>query len=139
MYHFDRFAFVLFHYRNEMRTPSEIIAITRRLRDRANVQTILLLFVLLQARTRNSRYSRHRIDVDLEIEMLLNENMFEQTFRMTADSFSYLLGLLTPNIEVNRQQSANSSGEEPISPPLMLMTTLRYLAGGSYLDIRRTV
>ncbi|EEY69935.1 uncharacterized protein PITG_06473 [Phytophthora infestans T30-4] len=71
--------------------------------------------------------------------MLLNENMFERTFRMTADSFSYLLGLLTPNIEVNRQQSANSSGEEPISPPLMLMTTLRYLAGGSYLDIRRTV
>ncbi|EEY52895.1 uncharacterized protein PITG_19354 [Phytophthora infestans T30-4] len=71
--------------------------------------------------------------------MLLNENMFERAFRMTADSFSYLLGLLTPNIEANRQQSANSSGEEPISPPLRLMTTLRYLAGGSYLDIRRTV
>ncbi|EEY57389.1 uncharacterized protein PITG_11240 [Phytophthora infestans T30-4] len=71
--------------------------------------------------------------------MLLNENMFERTFRVTADSFSCLLGLLTPNIEVNRQQSANSSGKEPISPPLMLMTTLRYLAGGSYLDIRRTV
>eukprot|EP00644_Phytophthora_capsici_P002698 jgi/Phyca11/60357/gw1.11.267.1 len=71
--------------------------------------------------------------------MLLNENMFERTFRMTADSFSYLLGLLSPHIDVNRQQSTNSSGEDPISPPIMLMTTLRYLAGGSYLDIRRTV
>ncbi|EEY70279.1 uncharacterized protein PITG_19425 [Phytophthora infestans T30-4] len=71
--------------------------------------------------------------------MLLNENMFERTFRMSAESFSHLLWKVTPALTVSEQQSSNSSGEAPVSPSIMLMTALRYLAEGSYLNIRRTV
>eukprot|EP00644_Phytophthora_capsici_P004919 jgi/Phyca11/96696/e_gw1.1.681.1 len=70
--------------------------------------------------------------------MLLNENMFERTFRMGAEGFSNLLGRLTPELAVSEQHSMNSTSENPICPTIMLMTTLRYLAGGSY-HIRRTV
>ncbi|KAF1779576.1 hypothetical protein GQ600_4489 [Phytophthora cactorum] len=58
---------------------------------------------------------------------------------MSIKSFAHLLDILAPRLEVDERQSSNSSGEEPISPCIMLMATLRYLSGGSYLDIHRTV
>ncbi|KAG6942889.1 hypothetical protein JG688_00017868 [Phytophthora aleatoria] len=58
---------------------------------------------------------------------------------MSIRSFTHLLDLISPRLEVDERQSSTSSGEEPISPCIILMATLRYLVGGSDLDIRRTV
>ena len=50
-----------------------------------------------------------------------------------------LLGLLSKDLKVNEGKSWNrTSGVDPMGPELALHCTLRYLAGGSYHDIRIT-
>ncbi|ETK81312.1 hypothetical protein L915_13187 [Phytophthora nicotianae] len=117
----------------------DVISVARRLRQQKNTRLALLLFALTCRRPRKPRVSRQRVDVDYEVEMLLNENMFERTFRMPAENFSHLLRKVTPAFTISERRSTNSSGEAPISPSIMLMATSRYLAGGSYLDIRPMV
>lgn len=113
--------------------------VVRRIRRQWKAQITLMLLCVLLRWPRWARYSRQRLDPDMEIETLLNENMFERTFKRSPRSFSHLLGLLSTRLEVDEQQARNYSGEDPISPCIMLMAILRYLAGGSYLDIQQTV
>ena len=59
---------------------------------------------------------------------------FKRRLRMTHDSFNKLLEMgVHRDLEV-QENVANSRGG-PIIPELCLYCTIRYLAGGSYLDI----
>jgi hypothetical protein len=69
----------------------------------------------------------------------VREKEFKKFYRMNLSSFNELLGLLRPHIKVNFKQSSNASnGRHPIIHEIILHCTLRYLAGGSYHDIRTT-
>lgn len=64
----------------------------------------------------------------------LSEFEFSRMFRMGRTAFGKLLNLIKENISVNQQQAINSSGS-CIPNVTRLAATLRWLAGGSYLDI----
>ncbi len=63
-----------------------------------------------------------------------SEFEFSRMFRMTRAGFEKLLGLVSPAISVCKSKAVNSSGSS-ISNVARLAATLRWLAGGSYLDI----
>lgn len=118
-----------------MSANTDIVAVLRSIRGRKRAWATIALLLLGLRCKRAKRFYRRRVDPDVEIETLLADNMFERTFLMSAQSFAHLLSLLNPHLEVNEQQATKSSREEPISTCIMLTTTLRYLAGGPYLDI----
>jgi hypothetical protein len=55
-------------------------------------------------------------------------------FRVSHDVFEYLLDKLEPCFSSNKCKAKHSSGE-PIAWKTRLAVTLRWLAGGSYLDL----
>ena len=60
--------------------------------------------------------------------------MFNRQFRVCREDFFYILMRIQPSLRKKTRQAINSSGSE-VSPELMLMITLRILAGASYLDM----
>ena len=55
-------------------------------------------------------------------------------FRMDQPTFAYLVGALRPGIDRNFVQAERAGGY--ISPELRVAMTIRWLAGGSYLDLK---
>jgi hypothetical protein len=67
----------------------------------------------------------------------MGANEFLRHFRMTRAAFDKLLAEISPLlVQRNVQQAINSSGS-PLTARTKLAVTLRWLAGGSYLDITR--
>jgi hypothetical protein len=64
----------------------------------------------------------------------LDDRRFKRRFRMSRMSFEALLATIRHDLERNEGMATRSSGE-PVYPYLQLAIALRYLAGGSYLDI----
>ena len=64
----------------------------------------------------------------------LDDKMFARQFRLCREDFFYILSKITIDLKKDMRQARNSSGSA-ISPELMLMITLRILAGASYLDM----
>ena len=64
----------------------------------------------------------------------IDDVMFSRQFRLHREDFFYVLLKITSALRKNFQQACNSSGS-PIPPYLMLLITLRILAGASYLDM----
>ena len=60
--------------------------------------------------------------------------MFNRQFRLCREDFFYVLSKISVDLKKDVRKAKNSSGSE-ISPKLMLMITLRILAGASYLDM----
>jgi len=69
----------------------------------------------------------------------LTENKFRRMFRLSKDAFNHVLKLITPIIRSKLKFTAGFGKYhrqlEPIPPKVKLAATLRWLAGGSYLDI----
>ena len=86
-----------------------------------------------------NREVRQHIVWDPFANQLVHENMFRLDHRMSRSSFDKLIGILGNSISINPIKSSNNSGERPISEGIVLHCTLWYLAGGSYLDIRKVV
>ena len=59
---------------------------------------------------------------------------FTRMFRMDPPTFAYLVGALSPRIDRNFVQAERAGGY--ISPELRVAMTIRWLAGGSYLDLK---
>lgn len=76
---------------------------------------------------RNRRQALKNID-------LLTERQFKRRFRMSKDRFSVLLDAIREDIRVDEHMAEISSGD-PVFEYLQLAICIRYLAGGSYLDI----
>ena len=70
---------------------------------------------------------------------LKREGTFTNMYQMSNSLFNTLLGLLSKDSKLNEVESWNrTSGVDPVGPELALHCTLRYLAGGSYHNIRIT-
>jgi hypothetical protein len=59
---------------------------------------------------------------------------FERSIRMKLSSFTVLLSYIRQDLLVDDVQASKRGS--PIIPELCLFCTIRYLSGGSYLDIR---
>ena len=64
----------------------------------------------------------------------LTDAEFKKRFRMNRNAFAGLLATIRDDLERNEKMAIRSS-KEPVFPYLALCICLRYLAGGSYLDI----
>lgn len=64
----------------------------------------------------------------------IDDNMFRRQFRLHRNDFYYVLLKISDDLKKNEQQAKNSSGSS-VPPYLMLLITLRMLAGASYLDM----
>lgn len=78
-------------------------------------------------RIRNRQYA-------LETMRDMTDFEFERMFRVTRSGFAKLLGIIRPDIERCEFRAIASSGSA-ITDIAALGATLRFLAGGSYLDI----
>eukprot|EP01039_Chlorochromonas_danica_P011245 gene11245-12544_t len=65
----------------------------------------------------------------------LSDNMFSTMFRMDREAFNNLLGLVSPFLPDTDEHMAIVSSGSYITKATKLYATLRYLAGGSYIDI----
>jgi hypothetical protein len=99
-------------------------------------KTKLVLVVILATMAMGSRgalWKRERILwQDYCGSMLRSE--FSRMFRMDPLTFAYLVVALSPRIDRNFVQAENAGGY--ISPELRVAMTIRWLAGGSYLDLK---
>lgn len=86
--------------------------------------------------TRQAVVNRQRLTWDYYKGSLDLENMFERTFLLKSDSFAKLLSYLYDDLVVDEYYSEKRTGIPALSPAERLALTLRYLKGGSYLDIR---
>ncbi|CAM9931598.1 unnamed protein product, partial [Heterosigma akashiwo] len=80
------------------------------------------------------RVVRERLDWEKEAELSLAEGDFRSTYRMSKASFDILLRKLEPSL--NGRWCGRWHKRE-ITSACKLAATLRYLAGGSAIDIRR--
>ena len=88
---------------------------------------------------RKSFFVRNRIEWNKHVEKLLAEGpyAFSRMYRMEHASFVKLCGMIEPLLERNnRKAKARWGGQFVITTEIALHCLLRYLAGGSYLDIR---
>jgi hypothetical protein len=96
-----------------------------------------LCIVSLALSFRADRLVVARMNWHRHVQSLLHENLFHIKYRMSIESFNRLLDLLSPKLHL-KDKYAIISGSEPISCEIMLHCAIRFLAGGSYHDIRAT-
>jgi hypothetical protein len=102
---------------------------------------ILLAYLAKKQSNRRSKFFvRNRMQWDWHVGQLMAESpqAFSNTYRMSLTSFNKLCGLLDPLIRVNPVKSRNRTGKSEIITEVVLHCFLRWLAGGSHLDIRLT-
>ena len=89
----------------------------------------------LEAETRERGPNVHRDRAGAMLDIIrLTDKQFYARFRMSRMRYSVLLDIIRHDLERNEKMAIRSSGE-PVYPFLQLAIGLRYLAGGSYLDI----
>lgn len=91
-------------------------------------------FMSLQGRKKKSKNRCFNREYGLSLLINCYEWEFRQMFRMTRSSFNKLCDMITPYLQVNMKQAICSS-KSPITVRTRLACTLRWLAGGSHLDI----
>jgi hypothetical protein len=72
--------------------------------------------------------------MDFTAHIAQNLASFRKMYRMTPEAFLELANKITPFVIVNEKMAIASTGA-PIPVELRLSLTIRFLAGGSYLDI----
>ena len=101
----------------------------------------LVLIVLASQTLNNSRasfYVRGRLEWEDHVAQLEKEgpNAFHALYRMDKASFLKLCSLIHPFLQVDQAMSTIRTGKGPITTEITLHCLLRWLGGGSYLDIR---
>ncbi len=102
-----------------------------------------MLFLQRRARQQQQRYNRKRRPPSLFEQRLVWDTFcrrhsgrsdFTRHIRMSHDSFNKLLSAIQQDLEVDREMADLGGGA--ILPEICLYVCLRYLAGGSYSDIK---
>jgi hypothetical protein len=101
-----------------------------------NAMVLCILAYEASLSTRSAAVNRQRLQWRRRVHQLESEGAFERTYRMTLASFNTLLSFLRADIACDASQSTCSTGVDPIEPEIVLHCVLRWLAGGSYIDIR---
>lgn len=60
---------------------------------------------------------------------------FHKSYRLPRNLFYDILVLIAPKLECSNHEMARKSSGPSLNPEILLAATLRYLAGGSYIDI----
>ena len=105
-----------------------------------------MTFLLLSAaadssKRRHSYYVRDRIEWDAHVAELEQEpeGAFYECYRMEPESFTKLCSKIQPFISIDAKMSQVRTGKGPITTEILLHCLLRWLAGGSQIDIRQQV
>jgi hypothetical protein len=88
---------------------------------------------------RDPMFIRDRINWNLHVEQLLREGdtAFHRMYRMKHASFVKLCRYVDPFIRVDVEMSRRrSGGKGPITTEMMVHSLLRWLSGGSQIDVR---
>ncbi len=83
--------------------------------------------------TREPKWIHLRLSWESHVTVLVHENLFTRTYRMSADAFQNLRALLGESIYL---QAHRSPVPEPIYPELVMVVGIRYLSGGKCLDLK---
>eukprot|EP01138_Halocafeteria_seosinensis_P009305 gb/GECG01009509.1/.p1 GENE.gb/GECG01009509.1/~~gb/GECG01009509.1/.p1 ORF type:complete len:440 (+),score=36.00 gb/GECG01009509.1/:1-1320(+) len=86
-----------------------------------------------RTRYRSSNVQRNRVYGE-ETMGQLSDHHFRRMFRLSRTAFNALLEKIQDDLQVHGKNAENGSGS-PISPCTRLAVALRWLAGGSYIDI----
>ena len=88
--------------------------------------------------TRSTCHVRNRLPWDLHVAKLYHESptAFERVYRMSFVSYKKLCSWIDPYVRVDPIKSQNRTGTGRIETEVVLHCLLRWLAGGSYLDVR---
>lgn len=78
---------------------------------------------------------RKRLDWNEFRRQRVADGSFKRMFRMSEFQFDDLIGILGPVLAVDKDQARRATVAGHIPAELRLAGTLRYLAGGSYLDV----
>ena len=89
---------------------------------------------LWSGHTRLTKMRPNRINFVEHVSRLRRQNRFSRMYRMSFNAFLVLVELLTPRFETVDNHHWKS-GDYRIMPYLIVAIGIRYLAGGSYLDI----
>ena len=101
------------------------------------VTAFMAAMELMPSTERNFKWPNERLTWNEHVAKLTHTKEFDQTYRMSLNTFNKLLAILRQDITVNVVKSRNSMPEsEPIYPELIMHVGIRWLAGGSYHDIR---
>ncbi len=65
----------------------------------------------------------------------LSPNTFKKMFRVDRETFDEVMERITPFVKVPNEVKAFNSSGGPITLKTRLAVSLRWLAGGSYLDL----
>ena len=87
---------------------------------------------------RSSPTEHVRLYWEGHVDHLCQENKFYATYRMSLPSFNTLVDWTRNELAVNNDMANVRTCAEAVYPEIILHVVLRYLAGGSYLDIRLT-
>jgi DDE superfamily endonuclease len=82
---------------------------------------------------RNASHYDQRLAWDDYCKFHVSQGTFDRRLRMSKESFDKLLGYIRDSLVVNETKAKVRGGS--IVPELCLYCTIRWLAGGSYLDI----
>ena len=86
-----------------------------------------------ERRQRRHKWHHERISWQSHVKKLNHEIAFEKTYRMSHRAFKKLTSMLEIQIAGNYSKCGTS---EPIIPEIVVAIGLRWLAGGSYINIR---
>lgn len=85
---------------------------------------------------RKPKWRYTRIDWEHHIEQLQYTNNFQSAYHMSLDDLNKLIEILEDDVRVNEQQSRRSTGgNEPVSPQIIVATTVRFLLGDRIITL----
>lgn len=104
-------------------------------KDWDELEEQFLLMIDAARDQRKIKWKHSRLNWNEHVEKLLHEEYFNATYRMSHEAFTSLLNFLHPMITPNLIKALNSC-EEAIYPEMVMAVGLRWLSGGSYIDIK---
>ena len=99
---------------------------------------ILVHYLSNKKATRRKCHPRFCLAWDLHVARLYQESptAFERIYRMSYTSYQKLCSWIEPYVRVDPIKSRNRTGTSKIETAAVLHCLVRWLAGGSYLDVR---
>ena len=88
----------------------------------------------------NTIFVRNRLEWELNVTHFLEEvpDAFVQLYRMPHESFVKLCGIIEPFVRFDPKMSkVQTGGKSPVTVGIILHCLLRWLGGGSCLDIQK--
>ena len=95
------------------------------------------LFVISELQfTRKAKWAHQRLNWLAHVKKLEHENIFAQTYSMSFQAFTALVDMLYQYIAYDYLKYGYTCTQQPVHAEITVAIGLRWLAGGSYLDLK---